>query len=141
MLRLRNLALLILYILALLAAIVVLHVYAQRSELHQAFFTYRANIKLLGHSNTVSPLSVIPTLLAIVVTLWWESVDTNCRTVQPYISMQHDAKRPSQGIALSYLSWFWLFASLKALKHRHWLLSLVTTTTFLLQARKCTSQD
>jgi hypothetical protein len=83
---------------------VVLYDYARRSELHQAFFTYRANIKLLGHSNTVSPLSVIPTLLAIVVTLWWESVDTTCRTVQPYISMQHDAKRPSQGIALSYLS-------------------------------------
>jgi hypothetical protein len=37
---------------------------------------------------------------------------------------------------MSYVSLFWLFASFKALQNRHWLLSLVTTTTFLLQVRE-----
>ena len=132
--------LLILYTLGLLTGIVVLHEYARRSGLHQAFFTYRVNMKLLGHVNTISPFPIIPTSLAIIVTLWWESVDTTCRTVQPYISMQHNAKRPSQGIVLSYVSHFWLFTSFKALKNRHWLLSLITATTSMLQVRKYTFQ-
>ncbi|PZC93347.1 DUF3433 domain containing protein, partial [Pyrenophora tritici-repentis] len=132
-LRLRNLALLSLYALCLLVGITVLHRYAQKSELYQDFFTYRANVKVLGRVNTISPFAIIPTLLAIIIALWWESVDTTCRMVQPYISMQHGAKRPSQGIALSYASSFWLFASFKALQNRNWLLSLITATTFLLQ--------
>jgi hypothetical protein len=125
-----------LYILGLLAGIVVLHELSRRSGLHQAFFTYRTSIKLLGNENTISPFAIVPALLAVIATLWWESVDTTCRTVQPYISMQHHAKRPSQGIGMSYVSSYWVFASVKALQNRHWLLSLVTTTTFLLQVRK-----
>ncbi|KAF3037636.1 hypothetical protein E8E12_004832 [Didymella heteroderae] len=48
--------------------------------------------------------------------------------------MSHDAEPPSHGIGLSYASSFWLWASAKAAKNRHWLLSLITLTTFMMQA-------
>lgn len=135
-LRLRNLVFLLSYVCALLVGIVALHVLAQRSSLHQSFFTYRARIKIFGKPNMISPFSVVPTIFAVVITLWWESVDTTCRTVQPYVSIRHTAKTPLSSVGLSYGSSFWIWASWKALRRRHWVLALVTTTTFLIQLRE-----
>lgn len=135
-LRLRNLGFLLLYALGLLVAIVTLRQFARRSGLHQAFFTYRISIKLFGKANTLSPLTIIPTLLSIVIALWWESLDATCRAVQPFISMLRGKTRPSQGAGLSYASSFWLAVCIKALLNQHWLLLLVTATTFVLQIRK-----
>ncbi|KAH3984651.1 hypothetical protein HBH98_160680 [Parastagonospora nodorum] len=129
----RYLILLLAYVLGLLAGVVALYESARRSGLHQTFFTYRAEINVFGDANTISPFAIIPTVLAIVISLWWESVDTTCRTIQPYISMYHGEEARTDTVRLSYMSCFWLWASLKALRERHWLLSLVTTTTFLMQ--------
>lgn len=135
-LRLRYLLTLLLYIAALLAAMAVLYNFSRRSKLHQAFFTYRAQIDILGNASTISPFAVIPTVLAIAISLWWESVDNTCRMIQPYISMYHEAETPSRSIGLSYASSFWLWASFKALRNRHSLLALITSTTFFIQIRK-----
>jgi hypothetical protein len=132
-LRLRIIGCLLLYIVGLLTGMVVLFQFARRSELYQAFFTYRANVKLFGNANTISPFAIVPTVLAVVIALWWESLDSTCRTVQPYVSMYRGAKRPHESIGLSYASSFWLWASFNALRNRHWVLSLVTATTFLIQ--------
>jgi hypothetical protein len=140
-LRIRNMIYLTLYVLGLLTAILVLYIFAQRAGLHHTFFTYRASVKLFGQANTISPFAIIPTLLAIVITLWWESIDTTCRTVQPLTSVHRSAKCPSKGLGLSYASSFWLFASLRALRNSHWLLSVITATTFTLQIRKSQSND
>jgi hypothetical protein len=139
-LRLRNMLSLLVYALSFFAGTVILFTFARRSELHQAFFTYRANIKVFGNANTISPFAIIPTVLAILINLWWETVDSTSRLVQPYVSMFHGPKRPSESTSLSYASCFWLWASLKAVRKRHWLLSLVAMTTFLIQIRKCQAQ-
>ncbi|KAH6616889.1 hypothetical protein C7974DRAFT_319174 [Boeremia exigua] len=99
-LRLRNMACLLLYISGLLAGMVVLFQFAQRSQLHQAFFTYRANVMLFGNESTISPFAIIPTVLAVVIALWWESIDSTCRSVQPYISMYKGAATPLQSTGL-----------------------------------------
>jgi hypothetical protein len=135
-LRLRNMACLLLYVSGLLVGMVVLFHLAQRSQLHQAFFTYRANVKVFGDENTISPFALVPTVLAVVVALWWEAIDSTCRSVQPLISMYKGATVPVQSIGLSYASSFWLWTSFKALKNRHWLLSLVGATTFSIQICK-----
>jgi hypothetical protein len=132
-LRLRNIACLLLYVSGLLVAMVVLFQLAQRSQLHQAFFTYRADVVLFGDETTISPFALVPTLLAVVISLWWESINSTCRSAQPYISMCKGAAAPSQSTGLSYASSFWLWTSIKALKNRHWLLSLVGATSFLIQ--------
>lgn len=135
-LRLRNLLGLLTYVLALLVATAVLFKFAGTSALRQEFFIYRANIDLLGHDASFSPFAIIPTFLAVGITLWWDSIDQACRALQPLLAISHDAEIPSHGIGLSYASSFWLWASAKAAKNRHWLLSLITLTTFMLQARK-----
>jgi hypothetical protein len=104
------------YVLCLLIAILVLNIFAQKTGLHQAFFTYRADVKFFGHSNTICPFGILPTVLAMVISLWWESIETTCKTVQPFISMHCGAKCPSRGLGLSYASSFSLFAFLRALK-------------------------
>jgi hypothetical protein len=135
-LRLRNLFGLLMYVLALLVATAILFKFAETSALRQKFFIYRANIEMFRHDASFSPFAVIPTFLAVGVTLWWDSIDQACRALQPYLAISHDAETPSRGIGLSYASSFWLWASAKAAKNRHWLLSLVTLTTFMMQARK-----
>ncbi|PVI08697.1 hypothetical protein DM02DRAFT_9443 [Periconia macrospinosa] len=50
------------------------------------------------------------------------------------ISMSKSPQEIRQGAATSYQSCYWLWASGKTLKNRHWLLSLVTFGTFVSQA-------
>lgn len=135
-LRLRNLFGLLAYVLALLIATAILFKFAGTSALRQTFFIYRANIEMFGHDASFSPFAIIPTFLAVGVTLWWDSIDQACRALQPYLAISYDTETPSRGIGLSYASSFWLWASAKAAKNRHWLLSLITLTTFMMQARK-----
>lgn len=135
-LRLRNLFSLFAFVVALLVATAVLFRFAGTSALRQTFFIYRANIDMFGHDASFSPFAITPTFLAVGVTLWWDTIDQACRALQPYLAISHDAETPSRGIGLSYTSSFWLWASVKAAKNRHWLLLLITLTTFMMQARK-----
>jgi hypothetical protein len=123
-LRIRTLIGLAVYLMLIVSTISVLYSFAQRSDLHQALFTYRANLKVLGSLGSFSPFAIIPTLFAVVVTL------------QPFLAMSHEPRRISAGVGLSYTSSFWIWTSIKAAKNRHWLLSLVTLGTILVQARK-----
>jgi hypothetical protein len=135
-LRIRTLIGLAVYLMLIVSTISVLYSYAQRSDLHQALFTYRANLKVLGSLGSFSPFAIIPTLFAVVVTLWWDTIDSTCRSLQPFLAMSHEPRRISAGVGLSYTSSFWIWTSIKAAKNRHWLLSLVTLGTILVQARK-----
>jgi hypothetical protein len=135
-LRLRSLFALLIYVTLILIASTTLFEVAQRSSLHQSFFIYRAHVKYFGKTGTISPLAIIPTALAIGIALWWESIDDTLRVLQPFISMLGRAKQPSKSIALSYVSSFWIWASIKAATNRHWMLSLITFTTFITQIRK-----
>jgi hypothetical protein len=135
-LRIRNLFAFLVCNVALLVAMATLLGFAQISELRQDFFTYRKKLHFLGSAPSFSPFSIIPTLLSMIISWWWSSIDSMCRALQPYLSMSHQPRKPSQGIGLTYVSSFWLWASVKAGKNQHWLLVLITFTTFLLQIRK-----
>ncbi len=134
-LRVRNLVGLLLYTTALLVAAAVLLAFAQGSNLRQRFFTYRADVNIFGDTASISPFSIIPTLLSVVLSLWWGSIDNACRALQPFLNMSSAARKPSEGAGLTYVSTFWLWASYKAAKHRNWLLSLITMATFMIPIR------
>ena len=136
MLRIWNLTALAIYILALLAVVSTLFALSQKSNLHQALFTYRAKLDIFGGVKSFSPLAFVSTLLAVAITLWWESIDSACRTLQPLIAMSAEPKLLSKGIGLSYESTFWLWTSAKASKNKHWLLMFIAFGTFLTQACK-----
>ncbi|KAH6629643.1 hypothetical protein C7974DRAFT_312087 [Boeremia exigua] len=97
-LRVRNLLGLALYILALLAAVSILFGLSQKSNLHQALFTYRANLEVFGGVKEFSPLAFTSTFLAVAVSLWWESIDNACRTLQPFIAMSSEPKLLSKDL-------------------------------------------
>jgi hypothetical protein len=124
---------LLFYLAALLAALGVIHHFATKSSLQQALFTYRVNSEAFG---SFAPFSIIPTLLGIGVGLWWNALDKSFRTLQPYLAMSRAPVKMARGAGVSYQSSHCLLASGRAVKNKHWLLSLVTLGTFLAQACK-----
>jgi hypothetical protein len=132
MFKLRTLASILAYLVALLVTIVVLHQYASDNFFHHSLFTYRVRY---GATGIFAPFSIIPTLFGVILGLSWNSLDRYFRALQPYFAMS--SKSPTKiadGAANNYTSSYWLWASIKAAKHRHWLLSLVTFSTFATQA-------
>lgn len=134
-LRLRTLLTLGLYLATLVTAILVLHHFAQRSSLYRTAFVYQATIPVFG-IHTLAPFSLLPTLLAVLVGLWWGSIDVTFRRLQPYLSMVEAPQPLVRGANLSYQSSYWLRASFKAALNQHWLLLLVTVGTSLSPIRK-----
>jgi hypothetical protein len=130
-LKLRTLAGLALYILALLVAITVLYKYANESSLHQALFTYHVQIKNIGN---FVPFSIVSTVFGVILGLWWNGLDKALRTLQPYVSMTKSSRNMRRGVSISYQSSYWLWASVKAARNKHWLLSVATLGTFVAQA-------
>jgi hypothetical protein len=117
-------------------AIIVLNRFANRSRLYQSVFTHQTNMALLGRLGSFAPFSILPTLFAVVLGLWWDGIDNTFRNLQPFVSMSRAPTKASKGIYLSYQSSYWLWASVKAASNKHWLLTITTLGTFLCQARR-----
>ena len=83
----------------------------------------------------LAPYSVVPTLLAVCVKLWWELTDAVFRRFQPYISMEKRPMPVSKGANLSYINSPVIWIVGKALTQRHFLLALVTFGTVLSNIR------
>jgi hypothetical protein len=93
-------------------------------------------VALLGRLGSFAPFSILPTLFAVALGLWWDGIDKNFRILQPFVSMSRAPTKGSKGIYLSYQSSYWLWACAKAASNKHWLLTITTLGTFLSQARK-----
>ncbi|CAO2655525.1 Nn.00g043280.m01.CDS01 [Neocucurbitaria sp. VM-36] len=117
----------------LLVAIIllVLRGLASKNRLTQSFFLYEADWNLFHMS--FSPSSIIATLVAVGISLYWGGIDKPMRTLQPYLAMSRSPARMSQGANLSYQSAFWGWAAVKAALSRHWLLCLIAIGTTLCQ--------
>jgi hypothetical protein len=125
-LRLWNLVLVLLYIIAILVAVSVLYHFAVRNKLYKTAFVYRATIHML-QSAKFAPYSILPTLLAVGVELVWDSIESTIRRLQPYLSMTKKPTPIKDGSGLSYQSSYLAWSALKALKHKHWLLAMIST--------------
>jgi hypothetical protein len=108
------------YLIALVVAISVLYRSADQSALHQKVFIYRTNIKKLGRLGAFTPFSIIPTLLAVVVGLCYDSIDKTYRALQPFVSISTTSAPISTDAKLSYQSSYWLWTSGKAACNKYW---------------------
>ncbi|KAF2001470.1 hypothetical protein P154DRAFT_490415 [Amniculicola lignicola CBS 123094] len=132
--RLKTLALLTLGLACLIVGLVVLKHFADDAQLHQSAFVYQARFSLLRtRISTIAPYSIVPTILAVVIGLWWDALDKSFRTLQPFLSMSKVSPVISKGAGLSYQGSYWAFAAVKAARNRHWLLFVVTVGTTLSQ--------
>jgi hypothetical protein len=87
-----------------------------------------------SHSNNdnsaltaLAPYSIIPTLIAVGIKIWWDSIDQTFRRLQPHVSMAQGPTSNSRGIDLSYVNSSILWIVGKAVSNRHFLLALITT--------------
>jgi hypothetical protein len=135
-LRLRMLFALSLFLICVLVAVMVLNAFSTQSRLSQQAFIYEANISKLGLSfSTFAPISIAPTVISIVIGLWWDQLDSTFRILQPYISMSRQPTPIRNGAGLTYRSKTWIGAAIKAALNKHWTLFMVALGSVLCQIR------
>jgi hypothetical protein len=128
-------ALLILIIVALL----VIYITAKRHGLYESAFVYQSQLEVGKHNiATLAPFSIIPTLVAALIKLWWAFFDGTFRRLTPFLSMVRAPQRPSHGAALSYLTTPLLWVTAVASKKGHWFLALVTFGAFTAEVLQVT---
>jgi hypothetical protein len=127
LLRLPALSALLAVLVAVVVGISVLYHFAETSGLYQKAFVYEVKLSFLSDGvSSVAPFSMIPTLVATGIGLWWSALDENVRRLQPFVAMSRGHPPISRGVSLSYQSSFWMWACIKAAFNKHWLLSLLT---------------
>lgn len=132
--RLKTLTALLASLACLVVGLAVLKHYADRAELFQTFFVYQTSIPIFNKRiSSIAPYSIVPTVLAVAVGLWWDSLDKSFRLLQPYLSMSKTTPSLSEGAGLQYQTSYWAWASFRAAKNRHWLLFAVTLGSTLSQ--------
>lgn len=120
-----------------MAGIITLFVKAQQAALYQTIFVYQKTFSIGGSVTAdLAPYSVLPTLLAVIVKLWWGALDCTFRRLQPYVSMARRPTKAPEGLTLSYIDSVMLWASWKAFKNSHWLLALITMGAFFTEVCK-----
>jgi hypothetical protein len=119
---------------AIAVLLLVLHSFAVRQMLYRSAFVYQVDLHIFRAK--FSPHSLLATLVAVGVSMWWDAIDKVLRTVQPFLSMSKVTTDVRLGAALSYQSSYWFRATVRAVSNRHWLLALVTLGTTLCQIRK-----
>lgn len=125
---------LVVLLLLILATIATLYAYSRKQGLHQSAFVFALDIKVNGKSyGQVNPASIITTLLGVCVSLWWGSLDSTLRQLQPFLALASKPVRGWKGISVSYGSSYLLWASQRAARRGHWVLSSVCTGAFFTQ--------
>lgn len=125
------------FLAAVLAAVAVLYWISTHDGLYQSAFVYQAAITI-GNSTlgTLAPYSIIPTLIAVIIGLWWGAIESVFRVVQPYVAMADGPVFSGRGSGLSYQSSYLVWATFRAARRGHWLLGLVCTGAFFSQIRE-----
>ena len=86
-----------------------------------------------------APYSIVPTLLAVALMLWWDAMDQKLRQLQPFVSMTKQATSLENGAKLSYAATPILWIIGKAARNQHLLVSVVAFGVLLSQIRELSS--
>ncbi|KAI0409293.1 hypothetical protein F4802DRAFT_243535 [Xylaria palmicola] len=125
---------LIILLTIVMIAILTLYIYSQGHKLYQKAFVYTVSVSVKGVDlGDVNPASIVTTLVAVVIGLWWGSLDTTLRMAQPFLALATGPVSGFKGASISYRSSYLLWASARAARRKHWLLFLVCTGAFLSQ--------
>jgi hypothetical protein len=133
-LRLKNVTAMVFSLLLVVITIVALFVISRTMGLYQSGFIYQAEINLSGWNvEAFNPAALVTTIVAVLVSLWWGSIDTASRRMQPYLTLADPTKDGTPGAFLSYQSVYLLWAAFQAWTNRHRMLMLVCTGSSLMQ--------
>lgn len=130
----------LLVLLACLAAALISLIVESRGPggLRQSAFVFKGTLTF-GKASAVdiAPYSIIPTIFAVAVRLWWGALEEAFKRLQPYVTMAKTPTKASHGIALSYINSPMILASGRALIKGHWLLALVCFGAFSTEICRC----
>ncbi len=119
------------FLASIAAALIALLVVSNGPGLHQSAFIYQTTVAFDGNSLVgLAPYSIVPTIFAVAVKLWWGALEENFKRLQPYVMMARESTKASRGVVLSYINLPQIFALGKALSRGHWLLALVCLGAF-----------
>lgn len=128
------------FLILVLAAILALDVLSTQSRLSQLAFVYEADVSKLRLSfSTFAPISIAPTVISVLIGLWWDQLDSTLRVLQPYISMSRRPTSIAKGAGLTYRSKTWIGAAIKAARNKHFVLFTIALGSVLCQI--CTSNS
>ena len=130
-LKRRSGALLLVFLMGVVAALLAIYCVSRERPLYQSAFIYRSDFRVGNVRVTaLAPYSIIPTLVAIGIKLWWATVDSAHRRLAPFLAMSRSSTpKASGGAALSYITTPIFLITLSAVRNGHWLLALVTFGT------------
>lgn len=118
-------------LLVVAVAISVLLGFSETEGLYQTAFVWQIDFKFAGMQlEAINPASVLTTFLASCIALWWGSIDSSMRKLQPFLSLAKNPLRGSEGVGLSYEASYMLWAALRAFRRRQWILVLVSCGAF-----------
>ncbi|KAJ8132678.1 hypothetical protein O1611_g940 [Lasiodiplodia mahajangana] len=125
---------LIIMLTIVMITILTLYIYSRGHKLYQKAFVYTISVSITGVDlGDANPASIVTTLVAVIIGLWWGSLDTNLRRAQPFLALATGPVNGFKGASISYRSSYLLWASARAARRKHWLLFLVCTGAFLSQ--------
>ena len=119
------------FLACLAAALIALFVISKSSGLHQSALLFQSTLTWDSQSVVgLAPYSIIPTVFAVAVKLWWGALEEAFKRLQPYVVMARRPTKVSHGIALSYINSPMFWASGRAFRKGHLLLALVCLGAF-----------
>ena len=127
------------FLASIAAALIALLVVSKSPGLYQSAFVYQTSATV--NDNTVinlAPYSMIRTFFAVLVQLWWCTLEEKLKRLQPYVMMAREPMKASRGITLSYISSSQILAFGQALRSGHGLLALVCFKAFGTEIYKST---
>jgi len=127
---------LLVFLLALLGGILALYEVARDRGLYRAAFVYEYDV---GSITVFAPYSIIPTLLAIITKLWFESIEDVLKRVQAFTSMAYTPTGLSRSLLAEYSNTPSVLTSVKALEHSHWMLTLIGIIALVTEICKTSS--
>ncbi|KAJ4322891.1 hypothetical protein N0V94_002154 [Neodidymelliopsis sp. IMI 364377] len=119
--------LLVIALICVMAALAAVYAVSKKHPLYQSAFVYSSDINFGKLSvTTLAPYSIIPTLVAVGIKLWWGTIDSAHRRLAPFMAMAGNSKKASKSPTNSYITTPILWVTVLAARRRHWLLALVT---------------
>lgn len=122
---------------ALMATLIGLYEYSEKSGLSGSAVLSQIVIgDVESPLGSISAYSVVPTLLTVLIGLWWGALKARFRTYQPFISTARQPEDSARGSGLSYQSSYLVWACIRAGYRYHLLLSFVCLGAVLSQIRE-----
>lgn len=108
---------------AVIATLAVLYRLSQTVKLHQQALVYEAHLSVASVATSLAPYSIVPTLLAVGIKLWYGAVEGTLKRLQPFSAMLDRPRPLKDSILVEYANSPLIFGSIKAVRHSDWILA------------------